>query len=187
MLLLYCTHQNTTIKMAGDRTYGYSIIYEGSNIWGVPVLKKKPAAGSGSTVHSSLLLPDNDLRDKLQHSEGYSTFLLFKVQHRQTAVIPVVLSFASGNTGEKDNFTNMECVNWVGAQFPVNPAGLKTPQHSYQRRPGDAQQLLGLKGNPWHLEFWVVFNQRAMWETRLDRSVHLLIEASTQTLMSQPV
>lgn len=41
---MYCTQQNTTIKMADGRIYGYSVIHEGSNILGVTLvqfLKKK--------------------------------------------------------------------------------------------------------------------------------------------------
>lgn len=52
------------------------------------------------------------------------------------------------------HLNNKECRNWVGAQSPANPARLvlkhfKTPQHSYQRHPGepgDAWQLQRLEG-----------------------------------------
>lgn len=68
--------------------------------WGChiyPVLKRQKTTGSELTVYSSLLLPDNDLRDATTTQREIHYLLCYlKCRKRQTAVIPVARTFASG-------------------------------------------------------------------------------------------
>lgn len=117
-----------------------------------PVLKRQKTVRSELTVHSSPLLPDNDLRDATTTQREIQYLLCYlKCRKRQTAVIPVARTFASGKwcvwttrnvvTGSEPSLQQTRLV-WFLKHF-------KTPQHGYQRHPGepgDAWQLQRLKG-----------------------------------------